>query len=406
MSKTFTCALAVVVILAPAVDAQWSQAGTAIFYNGGNVGVGTNDPQTKLNVNSGAATDNGTAALRIGGSGNYPSLELGIRGAYDGIIRTYGNDLHVYAGHWRTVGATAAEDHTIAFYTSRIGSADWSIAKMLLDPYGNLGIATSNPQTKLNIASGASDSSGTAALRVGGAYNYASLELGIINNYDGMIRTYGNDLHIYAGHWRTTGSTATEDHRISFYTSKNGSNDWSVAKMVVDQNGNVGIGTPAPASRLHVMGDGVFSGTVTGGNIQAKYQDLAEWVPAKTDLRPGTVVVLDPEVSNSVMTSASAYDTTVAGVVSAQPGILLGESGQSKEQIATTGRVKVRVDATRAPIRIGDLLVTSDKPGMAMRSQPIDVGGVAIHRPGTVIGKALEPLAGGEGEILVLLSLQ
>jgi hypothetical protein len=41
-----------------------------------------------------------------------------------------------------------------------------------------------------------------------------------------------------------------------------------------------------------------------------------------------------------------------------------------------------------------------------MKSQPIDIGGVQIHRPGTVIGKALEPLPSGEGEILVLLSLQ
>jgi hypothetical protein len=29
-----------------------------------------------------------------------------------------------------------------------------------------------------------------------------------------------------------------------------------------------------------------------------------------------------------------------------------------------------------------------------------------MHRPGTIIGKALEPLDNGVGEILVLLSLQ
>jgi YD repeat-containing protein len=81
-----------------------------------------------------------------------------------------------------------------------------------------------------------------------------------------------------------------------------------------------------------------------------------------------------------------------------------GASG--KVQVATTGRVKVRVDASRSPIRIGDLLVTSDKEGMAMRSDAIDAGGVKIHRPGTLIGKALESLEHGEGEILVLLSLQ
>ncbi|MEK6411090.1 MAG: hypothetical protein AABN34_29565, partial [Acidobacteriota bacterium] len=63
-------------------------------------------------------------------------------------------------------------------------------------------------------------------------------------------------------------------------------------------------------------------------------------------------------------------------------------------------------DATRSPIRVGDLLVTSDKEGIAMRSQPVDIGGTSFHRPGTLIGKALEPLKKGTGEILVLLSLQ
>jgi hypothetical protein len=41
-----------------------------------------------------------------------------------------------------------------------------------------------------------------------------------------------------------------------------------------------------------------------------------------------------------------------------------------------------------------------------MYSEPIDVAGTRIHRPGTVLGKALESLGGGEGEILVLLSMQ
>jgi len=52
------------------------------------------------------------------------------------------------------------------------------------------------------------------------------------------------------------------------------------------------------------------------------------------------------------------------------------------------------------------LLVTSATPGYAMRSEPVQVGEVRIHRPGTLIGKALEPLADGKGEILVLLLLQ
>ncbi|MFL6245019.1 MAG: hypothetical protein ACJ74H_03270 [Thermoanaerobaculia bacterium] len=172
--------------------------------------------------------------------------------------------------------------------------------------------------------------------------------------------------------------------------------------------GAVGIGTtaPNPLYKLHVVGNANFDGTVTGTNIKAHYQDVAEWVPAAAPLAPATVVVLDPARPNHVSASSRSYDTSVAGVVSAQPGIVLGDEGPSKALIATTGRVLVRVDASRQSIAIGDLLVTSDKPGVAMKSIPIDLQGITLHRPGTVVGKALEPLADGEGEILVLLSLQ
>lgn len=166
-------------------------------------------------------------------------------------------------------------------------------------------------------------------------------------------------------------------------------------------NGNVGIGTANPSTKLHVEGDVLVS-----GNIAAKYQDVAEWVPVATEVSAGTVVVLNRAVRNEVMPSSTAYDTKVAGVVSERPGLILGEAGKDKAMIATTGRVKVRVDATKRPVEIGDLLVTSDKPGIAMVSTPVDIGGIQLHRPGTIIGKALEPLPGGEGEVLVLLSLQ
>lgn len=172
--------------------------------------------------------------------------------------------------------------------------------------------------------------------------------------------------------------------------------------------GAVGIGTTTPAAGriLDVVGNAHFQGTLTGTVIEAQFQDLAEWVPSLTRLAPATVVVLDAARENHVTPSTHAYDTAVAGVVSAQPGIALGEASESKTLIATTGRVLVRVDASREPIAIGDLLVTGDKPGVAMKSMPITVQGMSLHRPGTVVGKALQPLAAGEGEILVLLSLQ
>ncbi|HYR27122.1 MAG TPA: hypothetical protein VEU30_01570, partial [Thermoanaerobaculia bacterium] len=179
-------------------------------------------------------------------------------------------------------------------------------------------------------------------------------------------------------------------------------------RMRITSAGTVGIATTTPngAYKLHVGGAGRFDGPVSGTNISAQYQDVAEWVPATDALTAGTVVIIDSVTPNTVTASKTAYDTAVAGVVSTQPGIILGVEGPNKVQVATTGRVKVRADASSGPIRMGDLLVTSAIPGVVMRSEPMIVGGATFHRPGTLVGKALEPLEKGSGEILVLLSLQ
>jgi hypothetical protein len=152
---------------------------------------------------------------------------------------------------------------------------------------------------------------------------------------------------------------------------------------------------------LHVAGD-----VQVDGNIAAKYQDVAEWVPVPGRILPGTVVIIDPKSPNQVIPAFAAYDLRVAGVVSERPGLLLGEAGNDKAKVAHSGRVKVKVDARYGAIQIGDLLVASPTPGHAMRSEPLNVDGVSIHRPGTLLGKALEPLSEGPGEILVLLTLQ
>lgn len=182
----------------------------------------------------------------------------------------------------------------------------------------------------------------------------------------------------------------------------------SAQRLHISSAGNIGIGAAANSSyKLDVTGSIHATTDITAdGALYAKFQDIAEWVPAATDLEPGTVVILNPERSNEVMASTGGYDTTVAGVVSTRPGLNLGEPGHGKEAIATTGRVKVRVSAASGPIRIGDLLVTSDISGTAMRSEPMNVNGRKFHQPGTIIGKALEPWDAGQGEILVLLSMQ
>jgi hypothetical protein len=239
---------------------------------------------------------------------------------------------------------------------------------------GNVGVNTSSPTTRLHVYEPAG--------------NGVSARL-TIQDADGSA---GFNIHAYDRFWSFYADNSPDGFSI---TSAGGAN------FFVSNAGNVGIGTNSPASKLHVTGDV----TVTG-NISAKYQDLAEWVESSQQLAPATVVVLDSFNSNRVVASSQNYDTRVAGVISARPGITLGEAGEGRVPVATTGRVKVRVDAGNAPINIGDLLVTSDREGFAMKSLPVEIGGVRIHRPGTLIGKALEPLARGTGEILVLLSLQ
>ena len=261
-------------------------------------------------------------------------------------------------------------DGSFTFHDSSIWPAP---ERFRVTATGNVGIGTTNPAQKLSVAKDATGIDPIVA-EFGGATRRLLIGYETTANYG----------YIQAG-----------EHGVAY------------RNLALNPNGgNVGIGLSNPAVKLDVAGGINASGTITGGNIIAKYQDVAEWVPASEQIPAGTVVVLDSTQSNHVISSVQAYDTRVAGVISEQPGITLGERGDSKVLVATTGRVRMKVDATHAPIHIGDLLVTSDVPGLAMKSEPLDIGGVQIHRPGTLIGKALEPLEKGSGTILVLLSLQ
>jgi hypothetical protein len=265
---------------------------------------------------------------------------------------------------------------------------------------GNVGIGTQLPDGLLTI------SGNSPYLKM---YSPFASSASVFQFSAGNNLTASNTLSVYS-QYTLLGSDATPNWLMGLFGSPTFTvRDVSAGatRLAIDSAGNVGIGTTSPLERLHVQGGAFITGDlVVNGNIAAKYQDVAEWVPAEADLAAGTVVALMKDAANTVGASSAAYDTSVAGVVSSQPGIALGVAGPTKALIATTGRVKVHVDASKGPIAIGDLLVTSAKRGTAMRSEPVNVAGIKMHRPGTIIGKALEPLRSGEGDILVLLSLQ
>lgn len=337
---------------------QWSNGSSSIFYNAGNVGIGTTtSPTRRLEVLGGNVFHQWSTT---------PGSEYGFYTAMDN--NHFASNLY-FDGQWKMIktgkGAvlTAAPVSGLALSvwadnTSRAANASASLVQSLsVTMDGKVGVGNSAPTYSLDVNGG-------------------------INSF------------------RAKAATASGSDVVAAFENNSG------IQMIVRGNGNVGIGTTAPAKTLDVVGDINASGTITGGNIQAKYQDVAEWVESSEELPAGTVVILDSNRSNQVIASISAYDSRVAGVISLRPGIALGERGEGRVLVATTGRVKVKVDASNGPINIGDLLVTSDKTGLAMKSVPVEIGGVRIHRPGTLIGKALEPLAAGTGEILVLLSLQ
>jgi hypothetical protein len=289
---------------------------------------------------------------------------------------------------------------------------------IIWDSGTNVGIGTTSPAKKLHVSGGQIAIDNLRFLyskRTNGNFQEA---FGIDSNDDIIFNRNSIVAGVDGDAPKAPSALIFGTGAAKFFDIRNSSNVSLV--YVLESSGSVGIGTTSPTGKLHVVGDVTLTGTgnivnsgnitatgtIQGGNVIAKYQDVAEWVPASYHISAGTVVVLDTERSNHVLASSHAYDTRVAGVVSASPGVLLGEGGAGKVMVATTGRVRVKVDATLGPIRVGDLLVTSDKEGIAMRSQPLDLGGTPIHRPGTLIGKALEPLEKGVGEILVLLSLQ
>jgi hypothetical protein len=143
---------------------------------------------------------------------------------------------------------------------------------------------------------------------------------------------------------------------------------------------------------------------ITGGADLSEQFNVASGDIA---MEPGMIAVIDPERPGGLRLSERAYDPRVAGVISGaggvKPGMLMGQHGTEADgevPVALTGRVYCWVDASNGAIAPGDLLTTSDTPGHAMRVDD------PSRAHGTILGKAMTPLAKGRGLVLVLVALQ
>jgi hypothetical protein len=163
--------------------------------------------------------------------------------------------------------------------------------------------------------------------------------------------------------------------------------------------------TIANVFRVDSTGKGYFdNGTQTSG---ADFAESFEVLGNHKDYEPGDVMVIDPTGTRRMALATSAYSTLVSGIYSTKPGVLatphsVEHSGNVANEVplAVVGVVPCKVSAENGPIAIGDLLVTSDTIGHAMR------GSNREKMLGAVVGKALEALPSGKGVIQVLVTLQ
>jgi hypothetical protein len=149
--------------------------------------------------------------------------------------------------------------------------------------------------------------------------------------------------------------------------------------------------------RVATDGSAYSDGAFNGGGA-----DFAELLPATGRTEPADVLEIGPD--GRLRASTGARSASVAGVHSTRPGFIggaavSGERPAGQVALAIVGVVPVKASAENGPIVPGDRLVSAAVRGHAMRAD-------ATPELGTVIGKALEPLAAGRGTISMLVMLQ
>jgi hypothetical protein len=175
---------------------------------------------------------------------------------------------------------------------------------------------------------------------------------------------------------------------------------------VIGANGNFGIGTTTPPSTLTVSGSACISkgsgatapcsttaGTITANVFNTASADLAEdYTTTDSSITAGTIVSVDPNNDSSVIKATSG--SSVMGVVSTQPGVLLGGGNASTSvPVALAGRVPVKFSSENGALNRGDsLTISKTHAGVAMKADEGD----------PVIGTALENIS-SSGTVLVFV---
>ena len=195
----------------PVSAGKWLGTGK-IYYNGGNVGIGTSAPGHKLHVSDRMKLDGDRAGMWI---------ESGTKDWFVG---------------------KAADSSNLRFFNNNVD-------RVTITPGGKVGIGKDNPRYKLDVGG---NISGTVLIQKrndNGDHNRLSHN-GTTSFFDAGGAEEGLQFRVGTG----TAALGTQTYR-------------PVLKL--QPNGKVGIGTTAPEYPLHVAGTGKFGNVIVGGKNDA-----------------------------------------------------------------------------------------------------------------------------------------
>jgi hypothetical protein len=203
----------------------------------GNVGIGTTSPVNKLQISEGGTGS--FTGLRINKSGD------GVGDIAALVLQVSSNNSGEFGGKIGVVrqGASARSD----MFFSVTNDSGTLTERLRITKDGNVGIGTTSPTHKLDVV-------GTRAVSLdttGGNLLFRMLPAEPWTMGNKFVGSSGTE---YGG-WRAFGSSNTLNYHFL-------GDSQITPLMVVLPSGRVGIGTTTPAVPLHVVGNGLFSGTL------------------------------------------------------------------------------------------------------------------------------------------------